>query len=972
MSIHIKKENRGKFNATKKRTGKTTEELTHSKNPLTRKRAIFAQNAKKWKHDDGGYLYTDPPTLLDYLSHYRTPEGKEAYLEESRDWNKQLRKDLRDIKRWENIDKRDRELANTPWSVAGFGAELEPGYDPEYPVLIGEDKISTRATNELNENGNELFEDADGNLYTREFGNGGNFFPGGGPLGNMIGILQSVPGVKDILKYYNDKGINKYFNKQTGYYDLPQVTIESKRGTSPLAVYSLNYLYNKALADDPTLQNYTFNLDNNLRPYVEDIDAKGNKITRDYIGGTQKQTRDKYWEQAPVVAHAADSIANRYGISKDLLRHRLNHEGYTDTAIQEHNDLADTHSYKFLSNPTWVSGFGLFGLDDTGTFIQEGKVKPINENWIYKKANNEHDRELNSVSGETIKDNMGLMAGTLKYLRSRAEELHPEFNDQQLDWYTNMMYNRGQAGAKNYYKNNGFGDYKFDLGGNLINNNNMYNKFETGGTKRPQYDKEAWHDYLDTDHLSLNDEPEYYAGRIPETVITAPYVAPNDATYVAPYVQRPQDALRYVNFKPSQGRLDVNWYSGEGVSPYGYVYGPTYTTYPGVEEPVEVFGTDVFQDGKRRYLDPYEFNQLLHDNARTLDYQGIINHPGTYFRACGGNLYAPGGEMQMSPEEAAMIQQQGAEGMPPEMVGEMPAGAEQGMPVPQEGGMPTEMMGGQQQMSQEEMEEQQYEEERRQAFEEAREEAREEGKKTFEFEGRIYVTETGQLVNNEKACGGRLRGYGGNMFAYGGLDGPEPDAFNVGPTDPPYVEQNDATYVVPNNVNPYRTVYNDDAKINNTYLKRFGTNFIGGPDIYPYWNITGPHKDNNYTTSYFSGGTEPKKDVLTPYELDQLILDNIRQRNYNKFIRDFNNKHAEGGSLDYDIEEPYPYDEGYTPEQAYQQQQFNDLEAQRREAYNQQIKNRIKDRLLREYGITEDELNASRRREARKKKKFKK
>lgn len=44
--IHIKKKNRGKFNALKKRTGKTTEELTHSKNPLTRKRAIFAQNAK--------------------------------------------------------------------------------------------------------------------------------------------------------------------------------------------------------------------------------------------------------------------------------------------------------------------------------------------------------------------------------------------------------------------------------------------------------------------------------------------------------------------------------------------------------------------------------------------------------------------------------------------------------------------------------------------------------------------------------------------------------------------------------------------------------------------------------------------------------------------------------------------------------------------------------------------------------------
>lgn len=57
--IHINPENRGKFNATKKRTGKTTEELTHSKNPLTRKRAIFAQNAAKWHHAFGGELNTN-------------------------------------------------------------------------------------------------------------------------------------------------------------------------------------------------------------------------------------------------------------------------------------------------------------------------------------------------------------------------------------------------------------------------------------------------------------------------------------------------------------------------------------------------------------------------------------------------------------------------------------------------------------------------------------------------------------------------------------------------------------------------------------------------------------------------------------------------------------------------------------------------------------------------------------------------
>jgi hypothetical protein len=56
--IHIKPENRGKFTETKRRTGKTTEELTHSKNFITRKRAIFSQNAKKWHHAFGGDLMT--------------------------------------------------------------------------------------------------------------------------------------------------------------------------------------------------------------------------------------------------------------------------------------------------------------------------------------------------------------------------------------------------------------------------------------------------------------------------------------------------------------------------------------------------------------------------------------------------------------------------------------------------------------------------------------------------------------------------------------------------------------------------------------------------------------------------------------------------------------------------------------------------------------------------------------------------
>ena len=47
--IHIKPENKGKFTAYKKRTGKTTEEALHSKDPHVRQMANFARNQKKWK-----------------------------------------------------------------------------------------------------------------------------------------------------------------------------------------------------------------------------------------------------------------------------------------------------------------------------------------------------------------------------------------------------------------------------------------------------------------------------------------------------------------------------------------------------------------------------------------------------------------------------------------------------------------------------------------------------------------------------------------------------------------------------------------------------------------------------------------------------------------------------------------------------------------------------------------------------------
>ncbi len=56
--IHIKKQNKGKF--TDYCGGKVTQECINrgknSSDPKIRKRATFAENARKWKHQNGGYF----------------------------------------------------------------------------------------------------------------------------------------------------------------------------------------------------------------------------------------------------------------------------------------------------------------------------------------------------------------------------------------------------------------------------------------------------------------------------------------------------------------------------------------------------------------------------------------------------------------------------------------------------------------------------------------------------------------------------------------------------------------------------------------------------------------------------------------------------------------------------------------------------------------------------------------------------
>ena len=55
--IHIKKKNRGKFTALKKRTGHSASWFKAHGTPAQKKMAVFALNARKWKHSHGGIIF---------------------------------------------------------------------------------------------------------------------------------------------------------------------------------------------------------------------------------------------------------------------------------------------------------------------------------------------------------------------------------------------------------------------------------------------------------------------------------------------------------------------------------------------------------------------------------------------------------------------------------------------------------------------------------------------------------------------------------------------------------------------------------------------------------------------------------------------------------------------------------------------------------------------------------------------------
>lgn len=134
-SIHINPKNKGKFNATKKRTGKTTEQLTHSKNPVTKKRAVFAQNAKKWKKGQVG-ITIDPSLIPNPLENVQYPSESLASIEAPTSNRVQLGEQLGVIE-----PKRQDEYSSMPYDEK-FGMGPKQRQQPTYNGQVGKTALA--------------------------------------------------------------------------------------------------------------------------------------------------------------------------------------------------------------------------------------------------------------------------------------------------------------------------------------------------------------------------------------------------------------------------------------------------------------------------------------------------------------------------------------------------------------------------------------------------------------------------------------------------------------------------------------------------------------------------------------------------------------------------------------------------------------------------------------------------------------
>lgn len=179
-----------------------------------------------------------------------------------------------------------------------------------------------------------------------------------------------------------------------------------------------------------------------------------------YIGGNTIESRNKYYKNDKEFTNVVDSIAKSHGLPYQVLRASIANEGYIDETIRRMNDnykkrkenkpsnYKNVIGYNALNNDIMDAGYGLFGNDDSGTYYDKRpEVKKIiddsNVNFVRAKNINELGRTVNTIEGDTTKDNLIIHSAILSSFRNDIIKQHPDWNEDQINNYTLYRFNYG-------------------------------------------------------------------------------------------------------------------------------------------------------------------------------------------------------------------------------------------------------------------------------------------------------------------------------------------------------------------------------------------------------------------------------------------------------------------------------------------------------------------------------------------------
>ena len=183
--------------------------------------------------------------------------------------------------------------------------------------------------------------------------------------------------------------------------------------------------------------------------------AKDRYSQHGYIGGTPRESRQKYYNVDRELTDSVNSISQRYGLNPSIVASRMAEEGPIDAAIRDYNN--SRVKGKILSETALETSGAHWGLDDLYSRIEDGTIKiTTSAPYSYKKQvfKNEKGRITNSVRSPQWWFGIEGTAADLKARRNKLKKNNSWMSDRDLDAAAAMSYNYGEDGVQEFIDKN--------------------------------------------------------------------------------------------------------------------------------------------------------------------------------------------------------------------------------------------------------------------------------------------------------------------------------------------------------------------------------------------------------------------------------------------------------------------------------------------------------------------------------------